>query len=637
MQSLQQTDTDKPNIKTQLSRLIITGHVYEHTPLCVLIEIADAHGIKYDPSDCDKPNFSQHLLASIRQTPIPTISGVKGIHEWEYVARFVNKHSQWPQSKLIQAYNFLLQFMSNNNLLDKLPEVFTVGLQTPDDIFSINACILYRICTHNRLNISPHTTIDQMAYAVRMLRESSESLHRRVSTFIDKSATRTNLINILLLSHYMIEDTEVEEVNTEVSYNTIPDVPTRHELLLQMHEVLNDVRSLQQRIDPTTGAGAIALAALNFNIDISKASNPLREYKLLKTDSRHSYYPADLWMRHWYDKNPTLFDLSVRFNPLFSREYYDASRLTDLALNEGYTQRDIEVDHPYELLQVAYLSETFYQGELPNMERRRTQIDLDDIDEVPDGQLLSFGQIGQPMVPVTINELTELFRRNENFRNPFRQNGMFSKIAINKLKIIAQSPNGPHPNIQLTSETMEARAELLNAIMNVEILEQNNDDATRRFILTYRNTDAETKRKVVEALTSLLHAGMAMRGWKGVGNYPVSQAIVTESEADIIAVNVTDNLAKFMNQCNNLGSIGRQILALPLVLYRDGQYQTSTDHSDGLTIGDRINIVRQGEETRNMASCIRLTSNWLCSSAHKYIMCLGFPAPFDIYSLRRIS
>lgn len=637
MQSLCQTDDVKPPNKTQLSRLTITGHIYEHTPICVLIEIADAHGIKYEQADCQKPNFAQHLLVSINQTPIPTITEVKGLPEWGYVARFVNNHSNWPQSKLIQAYNFLLQFMSNDNLLTKLPDQFTVGLQTPEDIFSINACILYKICTHHRLTVNPWTTITQMAYAVRMLRESSESLMRRVKIFVDKSATRTNLVNILLLSNHEVADPEAEEVSTSISYNNIPQVSTTHGLLEQIHNELVDVRSLQQRIDPTTTAGAIALAALNFNIDISKSANPLREYKLLKTDSRQGYQPADPWMRHWYAQNPTIFDLSTKFNPLFPRGFYDAARIVDLALNEGYSQRDLERDHPYELLQVAYLSETFFQGELPNMTERQTRIDLDDIDEVPYGQLLSFGQAGHSMIPITISELTELFRQNENFRNPFRTNEIFGKIAINKLKLIAQSPSGPNPNIRLTQETMQARTDLLNAIIHVEIMQENTDDVTRQFILTYRNSNDDVKRRIHEALTSLLHAGMFMRGWRGSGSYPVSQAVVAESDADAIAVNVTEGLAKFINQCNTLGSVGRQILNLPLVLYRDGQYQAATDHTDGLTILDRINIVQQGEETNNIASCIRLTSNWLCSSAHKYIMCLGFPSPFDIFALRRIS
>ena len=623
----------------QLSRLTITGHVYEHTPMCVLMEIADSHGIKYEQKDYEKPNFAHHLLASIHQTPVPSIStgDIKEMAQWQFVARFVNKHSQWLQGKLTIAYNFLVEFMNNEDPLIKIPHDFVIGLQTPDNPYAINACILYKTCIHYRLNVNSRTTINQMAYAVRMLRENVESVIRRAEAFVKRDAKRLDLINVLMLSPYEIQDPDPMIIETPINHEIIPKVDTTHDLLVRVHESLVNIRTLQQKIDPTTDAGAVALAAINYNIDISRSADPTREYKILRISGRNDYRPADPWMNYWYQRNPIIFDLTVTFNPLFPVQFYDVNLMISLVQNEGYTTEEMANIEPYELLQLAYVSDSFVQGEMPNLKSRMTPIDLDNVDEVPYGQLLCYGQFDAPWRPITINELTELFNANQNFSTPFGANIVFSPTAISKLKIIAQSPSGPNPNIRLSQEAVNARANLLEAINGVELLFRNNDEPSRQLALTYRNADPDTKHAIRNSLTYLLNAGMAMRGWLGSGEYPVLKAPVPPGREHEVAINVTDSLAKYEASCRSLGRIGTLINNLPLVTYKDGEYQASVSPSDGLTIGQRISIVKEGEQTGNIASCIRLSSNWLCSSAHKYIMALGFPSPFDIFHLRHIS
>lgn len=625
--------------KFQLSRLAITGHIHEQTPMCVLLEIADAHAIKYKLEDLGTPSFARHLLASIHNTPIPSVGEIKEKNELQFVARFVNNHKSWPQSKLIQAYNFLLGFANNDNPLNKLPPDFVAELQTPDNPFAINACVLYKICSHSRLNINSRTTINQMAYAVRMLRENIESVIRRAKLFIEKESNRIDLINVLMLSHHEIQDPDPPVVATSVQFDVIPQTEANPEILSRIYQGLNDVANLRQRIDPTTQPGAIALAALNYSIDLSKTTDPSREYRALKVSGRNEYRPLDPWMNYWYQKNPVIFDLAETFNPLFPTEFYSERRLTAMTRTEGYTSAEIEDEHPYELLQIAYVSETFYQGELPNMRIRETPIDLDDVDEVPYGQLLCFGEFSGEVRPITFKELTEAFNQNKNFSEPFhdRRDSVFTQTAINKLKLIALSQIGPNPAVRLSIETIEVRAELLAAIQGIEILMRNNDAASRALALAYKQANAETKETIRDALRNLLHAGMYMRGWEGTGDYPILKAPVPPEKMPQIALNVTDELRTFTINCLGLGNIGEQIMDLPLVLYKDGEYQIATDEREGLTIGARLHLVREGEDITNINSCIRLSSNWFCSSAHKYIMCIGLDAPFDIFSLRHIS
>ena len=172
----------------QLSRLLITGRIHERTPLCVLIEIAGAHGITFI-CDQNTPNLAHHLIETIHKTEVPTIGEIKDMIDWQFVARFVGKESKWPRTRLFQAYQFLMGFMNNEDPLNKIPEDFVAGMQTPTDPFAINSCVLYKTCVYHGLNVNSGTTIDQMAFAVRSMRRDIKSVshHAKISVERDKN------------------------------------------------------------------------------------------------------------------------------------------------------------------------------------------------------------------------------------------------------------------------------------------------------------------------------------------------------------------------------------------------------------------------------------------------------------------
>lgn len=626
----------------QLSRLLITGYINENTPLCVLKEISDAHGIKWDSFDI--PNLHKELLIMIRETVVTTVPTMlntpqlEDMKHWQYLARFVNKNAQWRQTDLMRAYQFLNEFMNNEDPLFKIQENFIAGSQTPTNILAINACILYKTCVYHRLNVTQCTTINQMAYAVRMLRTDVESLLRRTNVFIERNARRTDLINILMLSNYEIQDPDPPILSEIFNPSINPRSEITHEMLTILNTSLTNVSELQQKIVPLTQGGAIALAALIYAIDISNASSPIREFNILKRNGRDNYQPGDQWLNYWYQRNPSLFDLTCTFNPLFPNNYYDRNRLSAMVASEGYTINDTVSSSPYELMQLNYVTENFYLGEMPNMKSLNLSIDLDPISTVPYGQLLCYGQKESKFQPISMTELIDLFSANQNFTNPFQINSVFTNTSINKLKCIAQSPNGPIPTQRISPETISIRNNLLEVINQVESLIKSNDEPTRQFGFVYRNSTPDTKTAIIRAFTDLLHAGMYMRGWLGPGNeYSVIKTMVSSDREGEIAFNVTNSINSFEKSCRILGKIGTQLLSLPLVYYKDGQYQTSTRACDGYSIGDRINIVKEGDRSSNISSCIRLSSNWICASAHKYLISLGQPPPFDIFNLRYIS
>lgn len=629
-----------------LSRIAITGRVHAGTPLCVLLEIADAHGIDYQSLDPNHSEFSTQLLESIHQISPPSLeSNSWSSMEWGYVARFVNCKVQWTSGTLLTAYNFLMD--SSQLTVEHLPSEWISGAQTPEHPTSLNACMIYKICMELNLQVGPTTTLDQMTYAVRVATLSLPEITRHVMMFVQRASFR-ELINCLLLSPQSnidlpeisppsenpIEAPSIQEapLNSPENYNLLPSQTASHEMLIQIHHSLHDVNRLQHMIEPTTENGAIALAAINYNLDLSFSSDPLLEYRTFRRDGR-DYLPVDPWMRHWYQQSRDLFDLQQYFNPLFPECFYSAPILRNLALQAGFTETELSVGSAYELLQLAHVTETFYLGIRPGLKSTVTPIDLDSISEISPAELLSYGQLAEgatPLQPVTISELIQLFTNNQNFTNPFHPNSVFSSLAISKLKLLLASPRG--------AESMDSRNELLEIIRMIEASTRNLDQPTKQLIAVYRNASPDTKSEIIRALNQLVHAGMYMRGWQGPGyEYPVTSAPTPLDREAEVAVNVTQTLAAYESSCRSLGRIGIALNALPLVLCRDGQYQVSTSVRDGLTIGDRITIVKGGDSSANIGSCIRLSSNWICSSAHKYITSLGQRSPFDIFHLRYVS
>lgn len=612
-----------------LSRLIITGDIDLDTPLCIISEIADAHGINYDIDDFD----IQELIKIINENNVKHIKfPIVGINDWGFLARFINKNATWQQNLLAKAYGYLSSFMySEEKLINRLPEDFVIGVQTLKNIYSINPCILYKICKENKVYINHKTTVEQLGQAVNYLRMSKSTLLNKSLALLCRSST-TDVINFLMLNN-----TNSVNNTTIVNYHYLPNTSTSYEKLSKLENTVNNIKELQSIVIPKTDDGCIVLAAINYYIDISKSQCPIEEYIELKHKGLN-YKPIDKWLRYWFDKNPNLFDLKRTFNPLFSQGLYNQNQLLELIKYEGYINyKGTMLSRSYEILQLAYVSETFYLGLLPLTKNEMTIVDLDNLSDIPYGQLLSYGQIDVSLNAITISELIDLFTANNNFTSPFGPGKVFSSLSINKLKNILSYPHGPIVHIKINDETLFIRKKLYNLISEIQLI--NNDEASQRFSSLYRNSNHSNKESIKNLLNIILELGMNMRGWLGEGDYPLKEqnASNTVDNNPTVALRVTDSMRIYKRERDKLGEIGLEIDRLPLVRYRDGEYQLSTSSLDGYTIGERIKIAKKGVDNPSMYSCVRMSSNWICSSAHKYLLILGLPSPFDIFKLEHIT
>jgi hypothetical protein len=638
-----------------LSRILITGPLHLETPRVVVEEVMQAHGFVFASESGDFGSAAiprAYIMKAIEKcntTQATTLNNPPQAQDWSFIARFVNQKSSWKKDKLTEAFNFLQLFTSSDNSLEHIPVNFTVGEQTPAQPKSINACILYKICLEHKVRVTSQTGIGQMAYLVRLLQVETASLLRRVETFVREGARRGDLVNILALSSLQIEDPEQLDA---VRSNSIP---TTHEAvtydkLERLKQPLSSVTDLQRIVTPNTPEGATALAAIIFNLDISKAQNPLREYHLLRVDGASNYRPSDLELLKLHQFNPALLDLRKSFNPLFPVSYY--SDITRLAQKEGYkpsrnVPRGAVGAAEYEFLQISYVSDMFYSGKHPEaISFHTTPIYAEIVEETNSQLLVCYGRKEIAMRPILLAELHDLFDRNQNFANPFDTNAVFGSVAIEKLKLICvetgleqerrlEDPSiAPASFVEAGSEAVLIRQRLLRAIKSVELFNTNIGQKARDFLLEYKRATHSMQEQINQTFQLLLEMTMYMRNWTGKGPFPVEGRPSDDSTTQ----RSTLAIVAFQEACDKLGRYGQLLLNLPLLRYRDEEYQASNKISDGLTIGERLNIVRGGEHVAgNVSSCIRLSSNWFGASAHRYMTLVGLDAPFSINRLRSIA
>lgn len=625
-------------LEQTLSRLEITGPLDHNTPLCVLEEIAGTHGV--NTVNCKVP---LDFLIAIQSSAITTVKHPLPKEDLPFVARFVNpRYGGWTRGTLCRAFDWLTQFVEGWTVIDnlKLEPPLTIGLQTKEQPYSLNACVLYRLCRDRKIDLTAETTLFQMSQAVCCLMDHISSVRERLIYRINQTTDREILGN--LAAQLTIDPQPL------FNPRQLPHVPTAAELLLYREPLPNptvnhlqltgfypqaiDLGWFYDRYQPGNAVQAVAMAAIRFRLDISLAVNPIAEYFNLASrvvDGQLNVIFVDPFMAKWATFHPRMFDMTYHFNPLFPASYYHEEQLRALVYLEGYTAEEIASEPHYQLLQTAYLTETFYLGILPTLKSNVTQINKDDLVELGPNELVSYGQRGQPLVVYSLEELTALFTHNGSFVDPGRRDSVFSSRAITKLRNIANI----HPTRQANRELIE----IIDSITQSAVVV---DRETRILINTYHQSNTKVQNYIDKCLTMILHLAMYMRGWKGSGEFPIESAMTPREEEAQLLLKVAqtyNNFDKLVVEMDviEIGGIplSQYVLSLPLYMQVEGQYVRATDPADGMTINDRMNIARIDKDAN---SCIRISSNWLAASCHKYLIKLGHDCPFDLWKLAHI-
>jgi hypothetical protein len=342
----------------------------------------------------------------------------------------------------------------------------------------------------------------------------------------------------------------------------------------------------------------------------------------VKSLGEQSYIPVDVDFRNRYFKSRWWYNTKITWKPLFSH-LYSQNCLIDFALAEGFTQSEIDSSTPEGLLHLSRVTDNFYSGTHFSSINDRSVIDRDTISELKDSELICYGTIDDgKLVTFKINELNTFFLNYRSFLNPYDLKEVFSPRCVRKLKLLTK--NFPISRTILTlQQTCSQQFEKLSRI--------------------YKSADTSTQNGIVTALRNLLEMAFYMRGWKvsttkSTDDFPLSKesTLFPLDRQDEVVTNVTAAIVKYECFLNTLPhNVVDEIKSLPLLGFAkrkdDGliEFVSQTNYDQGLTITERINIVKAGTSPY---SCIRLSSNFLALSAYYYLHLITGSEPFDIYS-----
>jgi len=599
-----------------LNRLNITGDIDYYTPKIVLEEIADSFGIR---RNYDIVLLKNKINKKLNNNKISN-NYENNSDSLRIIARYVNSQCKnWKRETLLKAFTIL------NNMINKnYTYIEEIGLQTPENIYSLNACVLYRLCNEYSIIVDFYTSFEKMRqqlnlyFSIKYSPKIQNEIQLKIYEKIRLDFTPEDLVNIANLFNIFPNMGDKEENRENRERYTYEDYNRCAENILNFTE--------RERRDAKNNLEAIVMSAIYEKIDLTECEAPLTEYKLML---KKPYFPNDkglierFKLRKDHIRNPYL---NQNFNPTLPENMYSQMDLISLIGQEGI----YNTDDYYTTLQTAYLSETFLHGRQCQTQNEYNTF-LEKINDLDYDQIVIFGIRNSNFNGYTYAELTDTFSSYKRFIDPIT-NCIFTDESIEKLYLLTQRERGENESEEIYHE----RLDLGEEIERIKIYIKSRNKYVEEFLERYENLEDDGKKKVEIVLYNLLNTSMYMRNWDGVGDYPLSSESTNfEPEKQIIVDDrVTQSLIDFENSIRDLqkfNKLGDFILNLPLMQYHSesNSFVTSNDEGEGLTIRDRIRIVRAGEN-EGMNSCIRLSSNKFCATSYFYMVLLGFRLPFSI-------
>ena len=659
------------NTSFSLSYLRLIGPIGFETPNIILELLAQCHGIKYTISFVVNVRQKRALIDMINHQRVNIIQRPYDRTDYTAISQFVNPSVVWTNDRLITALNSILLYFQNNGIYD-IDKEFIVGLPTPDSPYLLHPNIIYAACCHYKLKLNVDTTLDIMQSILRQYLSNNKTYLISELTyylrFHETNFKTHNIINALQDLGYYDNDTNtivqadpLQGFNTEsndkskVVYKSrsrersppqrsrtfvsrFSDVVTYDTLSKSIQELSPRLitSAMIDSYQPNNNNDIVAFFALSFNLDIFKAENPWKEFRVWQKDKLENYVPYDKVLKEKYHSPYSKDSLSLNniFNAYLPKTCYNKTIMEKLALAEGYTKHYIETVNLYSLLQTNHLTPTFFDSMYTNLDQIKnteTYIDKDILSKFPRTHLVFYGLREGDIYGYTYKELYDTFDYYNIFQDPAsRSNDLFSTVGIDKLTYMLQ--------LSLSKSTDDSiirsvKQQLLDKIRYINFILRETHPDIKAYHTLYHSSTILDQKIISDIFDKLLALTMYMRGWTGSGKYPIREPIpYNQTEVDI---RVTQAFAILDDIINNNSQLGNTIMELPILQYRNGYYIPPTNLTDNSTISARLYRVRH--QSQKEGSCIRVTSNWLAYSIYHYMTISKLSPSFDIEELGNFS
>lgn len=544
------------------------------------------------------------------------------------IALLINPSEQsWKKRNLIIAYEFLISLNRDNYqmLMYKCDGFF---MQTNEFPKALGLISCYSICMWNNIRLYRDTTEDSIYSIAKSLVNGCNYLMNCITNYLSLLG-HNDLMGIT--AHIPLKGT-LPQVKEEMLIS-IDNREERSNILdsdkiIQLGTTISEIGSMTWIAKKTVindESEAAMMAAIISHIDITNSECPIDELSMIMNSQIKNYIPICDKFRRLRSINKWRYDLRTQFNPIFNITIYPD--IIELCKLEGKICHRKEEAWMY--LELSYLTETFYLGRTDKPINTETMLELLDIDTLDAQYVLCYGVMGSPMHVTTLAEMKEVFRNNMNFVNPFCRNSIFTDVAINKLMAICESSYDSPTELVVAS-----RVELKNILESIKEME----GLIPIIINRYKKSPNNVKSNFVRLLTIMMEIGMRMRGWTGIGSYPLTskECIIIPEVVESIELSICQSINNFYveEQEQHMQEVN-DVLDLPLVRYVDNKY-VSSNGNRGLTIRERLDKVLD-RANNPVDGCIRTSSNYIVSSCYLYLTQLSHRPQFDINKLSSIA
>ena len=561
-----------------LNRKLITGEINIESPICVIQEILISMGICYDKINIYKTKEREKVIDYLNNFKSPSIDKENWkTEELKLISRFVNPNVKWGEKILKDAFNFLINYIDSF----EIPNLISMGQQTPENPYSVNNCILYKLCIKYDIKINSETSSEEMFRSLKIINSPFEIVKISLISRLSRSTNYNQIFEIL-------------ESPDKLNFKFKKVVSSS---LDKLYNKFISEKELRDMVIPSSNSEAISLSALNYCLDISNSNNPIYDYFLIKNGLSVNF-PS----------------LESNFNSIFPKSYYNENSLKRMVKAEGFADEEINSSNYYDLMMESRITNNFYHGIVEGYENKETPFQNEDLDFSNNNIFISFGIIDESVIVYTYKELYYFYSVNNKLTAPNDNNCKLTKQQINKLILLCDKYN-----VQFNFKNIINKILLLNDSLLINTAK----------LLDFDNNI------VYQIFNKLLLVIMAIRGHKDNEIWPIEETKpVDNSVVEIIVCKRLSELEEFCLKYQEIYSLIKNLLLFDYdVENQEFKQVTNVDH--GFTIGGKIDIVLQGENI-DTRSCIRVSSNILSNTCCYHMKIMGFIQPFDPNKLRRI-
>lgn len=399
---------------------------------------------------------------------------------------------------------------------------------------------------------------------------------------------RVDRINIAIVYRACLE------LGIKMSYSTGPDT-----LIDSLRLYKNGISNLGGVLDKLTLKESTmrSIIAMICELEDSKMIDPERvKRRALEDNVKTSIHPK-------IGVGESLFN---KFDPTLPEDHYSTQCLE-------YYRDKYEVEGGFEEIRRVLGEPTWHKFNPSLAEGRETPLYRTELSSHSRRDLYQYGVSGESMKTYSEESLIAYFESSLNFNHPILQTPM-SECSIERLESISSS-------------------KLRSAIHLVRSYLSASSDKQQEFIRLYM--EYEEKDIIVEVLRDIHDLGMTMRGWDMISKeLPISRS-EPDNQFDVDCY-VTSAMTKLDKSLEKIGGMRSIILNLPTLRMTKGFLQVGNPSEPGFTIGDRISLIKSGNQD-DINTCIRINSNWIVASSYVYLNSISKGPSYSLEDLREIS